>query len=222
MASHARNPALLSLPTSARARWLPVLGMGHAFEHTVHSTLTQGVMGASLRSYTGVFSKWLHNVLVPERLRGLTRNQLGSACAGSSPAEHDVFEKKKECDTRFLKKKSPVFTKRSADVSWSSSDLKKDVTPKPCSVLTKRSETDVSWSSSDLAKTWRPAKTWRALRKTGACSAGLQSAERKKRKAGRRSGFQRRSLWFTQAMTVHTAPSKKLVESADHREPFFS
>ena len=81
MASHARNPALLSLPTSARARWLPVLGMGHAFEHTVHSTLTQGVMGASLRSYTGVFSKWLHNVLVPERLRGLTRNQLGSACA---------------------------------------------------------------------------------------------------------------------------------------------
>ena len=91
MASHARNPALLSLPTSARARWLPVLGMGHAFEHTVHSTLTQGVMGASLRSYTGVFSKWLHNVLVPERLRGLTRNQLGSACAGSSPAEHDVF-----------------------------------------------------------------------------------------------------------------------------------
>ena len=95
--SHARNPALLSLPTSARARWLPVLGMGHAFEHTVHSTLTQGVMGASLRSYTGVFSKWLHNVLVPERLRGLTRNQLGSACAGSSPAEHDVFEKKKPC-----------------------------------------------------------------------------------------------------------------------------
>ena len=81
VASHARNPALLSLPTSARARWLPVLGMGHAFEHTVHSTLTQGVMGASLRSYTGVFSKWLHNVLVPERLRGLTRNQLGLACA---------------------------------------------------------------------------------------------------------------------------------------------
>ena len=69
--------------------------MGHAFEHTVHSTLTQGVMGASLRSYTGVFSKWLHNVLVPERLRGLTRNQLGSACAGSSPAEHDVLSGRK-------------------------------------------------------------------------------------------------------------------------------
>ena len=34
---------------------------------------------------------WLHNVTVPERLRGLTRNQLGSACAGSSPAGDDFF-----------------------------------------------------------------------------------------------------------------------------------
>ena len=33
-----------------------------------------------------VRSCWLHDVSVPERLRGLTRNQLGSACAGSSPA----------------------------------------------------------------------------------------------------------------------------------------
>ena len=87
-APHMRKKASFSPPSTAHSRLLWPSGVAHVSEHTVPITVTNGPIVTCSTSSTVIFSKWLHSVLVPERLRGLTRNQLGSACAGSSPAEH--------------------------------------------------------------------------------------------------------------------------------------
>ena len=87
-APHMRKKASFSPPSTAHSRLLWPSGVAHVSEHTVPITVTNGPIVTYSTFSTVIFSKWLHSVLVPERLRGLTRNQLGSACAGSSPAEH--------------------------------------------------------------------------------------------------------------------------------------
>ena len=87
-APHMRKKASFAPPSTAHSRLLWPSGVAHVSEHTVPITVTNGPIVTYSTSSTVIFSKWLHSVLVPERLRGLTRNQLGSACAGSSPVTH--------------------------------------------------------------------------------------------------------------------------------------
>ena len=61
--------------------------------HQGHRGIVNRKDRAQIASYmASIIDFFIHlsfKVSVPERLRGLTRNQLGSACAGSSPAGYD-------------------------------------------------------------------------------------------------------------------------------------